>query len=47
MIRFPVRIGRVQKGNIKSVISTNGKIEPVMNFEAHAPILNHRAAVCW
>jgi len=34
----PVRIARVQKGNIKSVISTNGKIEPVMNFEAHAPI---------
>jgi HlyD family secretion protein len=35
---IPVRTASVQKGNIKSVISTNGKVEPVMNFEAHAPI---------
>jgi HlyD family secretion protein len=35
---IPVRTAIVEKGNIQSVISTNGKIEPVMNFEAHAPI---------
>lgn len=35
---IPVRTASVQKGNIKSVISTNGKVEPVTNFEAHAPI---------
>jgi len=29
---------RVQRGPIRSVISTNGKVEPVQNFEAHAPI---------
>jgi HlyD family secretion protein len=28
----------VQRGPIRSVVSTNGKIEPVQNFEAHAPI---------
>ncbi len=34
----PVRVAKVQRGSIRSVISTNGKIEPVQNFEAHAPI---------
>jgi HlyD family secretion protein len=28
----------VQRGPIRSVVSTNGKIEPVQPFEAHAPI---------
>ena len=28
----------VERGPIRSVVSTNGKIEPVLNFEAHAPI---------
>jgi HlyD family secretion protein len=28
----------VQRGNIRSVVSTNGKIEPVANLESHAPI---------
>lgn len=35
---IPVRTATVEHGNIRSVISTNGKIEPVNNFEAHAPI---------
>ena len=34
----PVRTAVVTKGQIRSVISTNGTIEPVNNFEAHAPI---------
>jgi len=33
----PVRTVAVTRGTIRSVISTNGKIEPVHNFEAHAP----------
>jgi HlyD family secretion protein len=33
-----VRTAKVEQGNIRSVISTNGKIEPLTNFEAHAPI---------
>ena len=33
----PVRAATIQRGNIRSVVSTNGKIEPVQNFEAHAP----------
>ena len=34
----PVSIATVTPGEIRSLISTNGKIEPVDNFEAHAPI---------
>jgi HlyD family secretion protein len=34
----PVRTATVERGDIRSVISTNGKIEPLHNFEAHAPI---------
>jgi len=33
-----VRVAEVELGKIRSVISTNGKIEPVNNFEAHAPL---------
>lgn len=28
----------VKRGSIRSLVSTNGKVEPVQNFEAHAPI---------
>jgi HlyD family secretion protein len=28
----------VQRGPIRSLVSTNGKIEPIQNFETHAPI---------
>jgi HlyD family secretion protein len=34
----PVIAATVSRTNIRSVISTNGKVEPVNNFEAHAPI---------
>jgi HlyD family secretion protein len=34
----PVRTAVVERSDIRSVVSTNGKIEPVNNFEAHAPI---------
>jgi HlyD family secretion protein len=33
-----VRVAQVEQSKIRSVISTNGKIEPVSNFEAHAPL---------
>ncbi len=32
-----VRSVKVERGPIRSVVSTNGKIEPLQNFEAHAP----------
>jgi HlyD family secretion protein len=32
-----VRTATVERGPIRSLISTNGKIEPIRNFEAHAP----------
>jgi len=28
----------VERGSIRSLISTNGKIEPIQNFEAHSPV---------
>lgn len=34
---LPVRSARIVRGSIRSVISTNGKIEPLNNFEAHSP----------
>src|SRR6202795_2728125 len=33
-----VRTAVVEQGAIPSLVSTNGKIEPVNNFEAHSPI---------
>jgi len=33
-----VRAVTVQRGPIRSLVSTNGKIEPIQNLEAHAPI---------
>lgn len=34
----PIRAAKVERGTIRSLISTNGKVEPVENFESHAPI---------
>lgn len=34
----PIVTATVARGKIRSVISTNGKVEPISNFEAHAPI---------
>ena len=33
----PVRAGIAEKGSITSAIQTNGKMEPINGFEAHAP----------
>ncbi len=33
-----VRTAMVERGPIRSLISTNGKVEPIDNFEAHAPV---------
>lgn len=35
---IPVRAATVERGSIRSVISTNGKVEPLQSFEAHAPV---------
>lgn len=35
---IPVRAATVQRTTVRSVISTNGKVEPLHNFEAHTPI---------
>ena len=34
----PVRAVTAQRTVIQSVVSTNGKVEPMQNFEAHAPV---------
>jgi HlyD family secretion protein len=33
-----IRTTTVERGPIRSLISTNGKVEPIHNFEAHAPV---------
>jgi HlyD family secretion protein len=33
-----IRVATVERGPIRSLVSTNGKVEPIQNFEAHAPI---------
>src|SRR5579885_235378 len=33
-----LRAATAQKSTIRSVVSTNGKVEPLENFEAHAPV---------
>lgn len=35
---IPVRAAAVERSSIRSVISTNGKLEPERDFQAHAPI---------
>jgi HlyD family secretion protein len=35
--RIPVRAAVAERSELKSTISTNGKVEPQLNFEAHAP----------
>src|SRR5258708_3656436 len=34
----PVTTAKVSRASIRSATSTNGKVEPVLNFEAHAPV---------
>ena len=33
-----IRTTTVERGSIRSLISTNGKVEPIQNFEAHSPV---------
>jgi HlyD family secretion protein len=33
-----IRTARIMRSTIRSSISTNGKVEPLQNFEAHAPV---------
>jgi HlyD family secretion protein len=35
---IPVRTASVERSDIRSMISTNGKVEPIQDFQAHAPI---------
>lgn len=35
--RIPVRVSTVVRSQLNSTIPTNGKVEPQINFEAHAP----------
>src|SRR5580698_8815707 len=35
--RVPIRSAVVARGELRSTIATNGRVEPQFNFEAHAP----------
>ncbi len=34
---LPIRVAAAATGDLKSTVPTNGKVEPRVNFEAHAP----------
>jgi HlyD family secretion protein len=34
----PVRVATVDRSTIRSIVSTNGKVEPLQSFESHAPV---------
>jgi HlyD family secretion protein len=34
---IPVRVATVDRSTIRSIVSTNGKVEPIQSFESHAP----------
>ncbi len=34
----PVRVAQAHRDTIRSVVSTNGKVEPIQSFEPHAPV---------
>jgi len=34
----PVRVATVERSTIRSIVSTNGKVEPLQSFESHAPV---------
>jgi len=34
---LPIRVAEASTGSLTSTVSTNGKVEPQVNFEAHAP----------
>jgi HlyD family secretion protein len=34
--KIPVRVATIERGTLRSQISTNGRVEPLKNFEAHA-----------
>jgi len=34
----PIRVATVTRTTLRSVVSTNGKVEPLRSFEAHAPV---------
>ncbi len=36
--QVPIRVGHAERGTITASIATNGKIEALDNFEAHAPV---------
>lgn len=35
--RVPIRVGAAERSALRSTVPTNGKVEPQVNFEAHAP----------
>lgn len=43
--RLPVRIARVEQQTLSSTVSTNGRVEPVQNYEVHSPLATTVKAV--
>jgi HlyD family secretion protein len=43
--RLPVRVARVEQEALKSTVSTNGRVEPVENYQVYSPIATTIKAV--
>jgi HlyD family secretion protein len=43
--RLPVRVSRVEQQSLASTVSTNGRVEPVQNYEVHSPLATTVKAV--
>jgi HlyD family secretion protein len=43
--RLPVRVAQAAYGPLASTVSTNGRVEPVVNYEVHSPIATTVKAV--
>ncbi|MDE3163981.1 MAG: efflux RND transporter periplasmic adaptor subunit, partial [Acidobacteriota bacterium] len=43
--RLPVRIADVERQSLLSTVSTNGRVEPTLNYELHSPIATTVEAV--
>ncbi len=43
--RLPVRVARAEHQSLASTVSTNGRVEPIQNYEAHSPLATTVKAV--
>ena len=43
--RLPVRVAQVERADLQNTVSTNGRVEPMMNYQFYSPIATTVKAV--